>query len=55
VPQADQAANERQAATLEKARALEPGSADTLSFLADVRVNLGQGEEACALSKSMPR
>jgi len=50
-PQADQAANERQAATLEKARALEPGSADTLSFLADVRVNLGQGEEALALAK----
>jgi tetratricopeptide (TPR) repeat protein len=51
VPQADQAANERQAATLEKARALDPGSADTLSFLADVRVNLGQGEEALALAK----
>ena len=51
VPQPDQAANERQAATLEKARALDPGSADTLSFLANVRINLGQGEEALALAK----
>lgn len=50
-PHADKAAKARLAASLEKARALEPGSADTLSFLADLKSDLGQGEEALALAQ----
>jgi tetratricopeptide (TPR) repeat protein len=48
-PNADKEAKARLAASLEKARALEPTSADTLSFLADLKVDLGQGEEALPL------
>jgi tetratricopeptide (TPR) repeat protein len=50
-PNPDQATRERLAASLEKARALEPDSANTLSFLADVKVDLGRGEEAVALAR----
>jgi tetratricopeptide (TPR) repeat protein len=48
-PNLDEAAKARLAASLEKARALEPTSADTLSFLADLKADLGQGAEALAL------
>jgi hypothetical protein len=49
-PDADKAAREGLAANLEKARALDPESADTLAFLADLRVDLDQPEEALALA-----
>jgi tetratricopeptide (TPR) repeat protein len=48
-PNADNEAKARLAASLEKARALEPTSANTLSFLAELKADLGQGEEALAL------
>jgi len=50
-PSPDKAGLERRAALLEKARELDPGRADTLSFLADVRVDLEQREEALALAQ----
>jgi tetratricopeptide (TPR) repeat protein len=50
-PNADQALRERLAARLEKARELEPRSANTLSFLADVRIDLGQREDALRLAR----
>jgi tetratricopeptide (TPR) repeat protein len=49
-PNADRSASERLAASLEKARALEPESAYTLSFLADLRADLGQNDEALTLA-----
>jgi TPR repeat protein len=49
-PNAERALTERLAGTLEKARELEPESANTLSFLADVRIGLGQNEEALRLA-----
>jgi tetratricopeptide (TPR) repeat protein len=50
-PSGDKAARERLAASLEKARALEPESANTLSFLADVRADLEQTDEALTLAR----
>jgi TPR repeat protein len=48
---ADKSANERLAALLEKARELDPGRANTLSFLADVRCSLGQAGVAVPLAQ----
>lgn len=48
---ADRARLERLVTTLEKARGLEPESADTLSFLAGIRSDLGQHDEAVALAE----
>ena len=48
-PNLDKADKARLAASLEKARALEPTSADTLSFLADLKADLGQGADALVL------
>jgi TPR repeat protein len=50
-PGADKALLERLAGRLEKARQLEPESGRTLSFLADVRADLEQNDEAFALAK----
>ena len=50
-PNADKETKAQLAASLEKARALEPGSANTLSFLADLKSDLGRGEEALALAQ----
>jgi TPR repeat protein len=49
-PNPERALSERLAATLEKARELEPESASTLSFLADMRLSLGQNEDALLLA-----
>jgi tetratricopeptide (TPR) repeat protein len=51
VRDADKPRLERLASTLEKAREMEPGSADTLSFLADIRSDLGEHDEALALAR----
>jgi len=51
VKDADKTTLERLASTLEKAREMEPGSARTLSFLADIRSGLGQHDEALALAR----
>jgi TPR repeat protein len=48
---ADEVSLARRAEMLEKARALEPESASVLSFLAEVRTDLGRHEEAVALAK----
>jgi tetratricopeptide (TPR) repeat protein len=50
-PNADKALNEKLAARLEKARALEPTAANAHSFLAEVRLALGQNDEALELAK----
>jgi tetratricopeptide (TPR) repeat protein len=49
-PDGDKALWERLAARLEVARELDPARADTLSFLAEMRSSLGQGEEALKLA-----
>jgi tetratricopeptide (TPR) repeat protein len=49
-PNPDRAARERLAERLEAARALDPDSANTLSFLAEVRSGLGDNEEALKLA-----
>jgi tetratricopeptide (TPR) repeat protein len=50
-PSADSATRERLAADLEKARVLDPEDADTLSFLADLRTDLGQADQALPLAR----
>jgi tetratricopeptide (TPR) repeat protein len=50
VPSADRQVQERLAARLEAARALDPDAANTLSFLAEVRSSLGDNEEALKLA-----
>lgn len=47
----DKALWEKLAARLEASRALDPTSANALSFLAEVRTSLGQADEALALAK----
>lgn len=49
-PSADKALRERLTARLEVARELDPTSANTLSFLAEMRSSLGQQEEALRLA-----
>jgi TPR repeat protein len=48
---ADKGLQERLADRLEKARTLEPDRADTLSFLAEVRTEMGQPEEGVRLAR----
>jgi len=50
VPSPDKAQLERLAAGLEVARELDPGSANTLSFLAEVRSSQGNNEDALKLA-----
>jgi TPR repeat protein len=50
-PKPDKALSEKLAASLEKARELEPTSAAAHSFLAEVRLDLGQVDEALTLAK----
>ena len=49
-PSADKEQLEKRAARLETARELDPGNANALSFLAEVRSSLGQQEEALQLA-----
>lgn len=50
-PHPDKPGLEHLAGTLEKARSLDPGRANVLSFLAEVRLALGQPEEALSLAR----